>query len=122
MKRKRIKYLIESAKRTKTVDSEWISEVCYWLLRNNKTDEGTRTKVVEIIEGVEEEFRRKVELWRSEGFDYLEELWPLYERLIAVVELLAERPDREAAQRLCQTLGEIWFKAEEIAVKNLLGF
>jgi len=119
--RRKIKELIESARRNKTVDAEWISETCYLLQKSKRADEEVRAKVLATVEEVEEEFRQKAERWRSEGFDYLEELWPLYERLLAAVEPLAERPDREAAQRLCQTLREIWLKAEEIAVKNLFG-
>jgi len=121
MKRKRIEYLIESAKRTKTMDFEWTAEVCYWLLRSGKTDEGVRAKVVEIVEEVEKEFRRKVDVWRVEGFDYETELWPLYERLLAAVELLAQRPDKVAAQRLCDVLKKMKLEAEEVAIKHLFG-
>jgi len=121
MRRKRIlRYLIESAKRTKTVDFEWTAEVCYWLLRSNKTDDGVRA-IVEIVEEVEKEFKRKVDVWRAEGFDYEAELWPLYERLLAAVELLAQRPDKVAAQRLCDVLKKMKLEAEEIAVKHLFG-
>jgi len=122
MKGKRIlKRLVESAKRTKTVDFEWIAEACYWLLRSGGVDEEARAEVAKIVNEVEEEFRRRVEQWRVEGFDYLEELWTLYERLLAVAELLAERPDKIAAQRLCHTLRKIWLEAEEIAVRHLFG-
>jgi len=47
----------------------------------------------------------------------LGEVWPLHERLLAAVELLAERPDEAAARRLCDELRVV--KAEELAVKRL---
>jgi len=103
------------------VKFEWITEVCHRLLRNGRVDEEARSMAVKIIEEVEGEFRRRVEQWRAEGFDYLEELWPLYDRLLTAVELLAEKPDRAAAQRLCHTLRKMWLEAEEIAVKHLFG-
>jgi len=60
--------------------------------------------VAKIVEEVVGEFRRRVEQWRVEGFDYEGDVWPLYERLLAAVELLAQRPDEAAAQRLCDAL------------------
>jgi len=113
--------LIEAARRTKTMDFEWTAETCYWLQRGEGVDEEARAEVARIVEEVAGEFRRKVEQWRVEGFDYEGEVWPLYERLLAAVELLAERPDREAAQRLCETLRRIKVEVEEIAIKHLLG-
>jgi len=122
MKGKRVlKYLIESARRNKTVDLEWITEACRRLLRRSGADEEARSMVVKIVEEVEEEFRQRVDKWRAEGFDYLDELWPLYDRLLTAVELLVERPDKVAAQRLCHTLRKMWLEAEEIAVKHLFG-
>ena len=112
--------MIEAAKRTKTMDFEWVAEVCRLLLRSGGVDEGARREALKIVEEVVEEFRRSVDRWREEGFDY-EEVWPLYERLLAAVELLAERPDKAAAQRLCETLRAIKVEVEEIAIKHLLG-
>jgi len=113
--------LVEAARRTKTMDFEWVAEVCRLLLRSGGVDEGARSMVAEIVEEVVEEFRRKVEQRRDGGFDYEEDVWPLYERLLAAVELLAERPDEAAAQRLCDALRAIKVEVEEIAVKHLLG-
>jgi len=121
LRERELKQLIEAARRTKTMDFEWTTETCYWLQRSGGVDEEARTEVAKIVEGVVEEFRRRVGKWREEGFDYLGEVWPLYERLLAAVELLAERPDREAAQRLCETLRAIKVEVEEIAIKHLLG-
>jgi len=121
LREKKLRQLIEAARRTKTMDFEWTTEACYWLQRSGGVDEEAREKVAEIVEEVEGEFRRKVEQWRDGGFDYEGEVWPLYERLLAAVELLAERPDREAAQRLCDVLMRIKVEVEEIAIKHLLG-
>jgi len=95
--------LIEAARRMKTMDFEWTAEVCRLLLRRGGVDEEARSMVAKIVEEVVEEFRRSVGRWRDGGFDYLGEMGPLYERLLAAVELLAERA----------------VKAEELAVKRL---
>jgi len=113
--------LIEAAKRTKTMDFEWTAEACYWLQRGGGVDEEARSMAAKIVEEVEEEFRRRVEQWRAVSFDYEEDVWPLYERLLAAIELLAERPDREATQRLCDALKRIKVEVEEMAVRHLLG-
>jgi len=102
------------------MDFEWVAEVCRLFLRSGGVDEEARAEVAKIVEEVVGEFRRRVEQWRAEGFDY-EEVWPLYERLLAAVELLAERPDREATQRLCDALMRIKVEVEEIAIRHLLG-
>jgi len=115
-----LKRLIEAARRTKAMDFEWAAEACRWLLRGG-VDEEARTEVARIVEEVVGEFKRKVEQWRVEGFDYLGDVWPLYERLLAAVELLAERPDKVAAQRLCDALMRIKVEVEEVAIKHLLG-
>jgi len=121
MRLRRLRQLIEAAKRTKTMDFEWVAEACRLLLRSGGVDEEARAKVARIVEEVAGEFRRNVGKWRDGGFDYLGDVWPLYERLLAAVELLAERPDREAAQRLCDALMRIKVEVEEIAVRHLLG-
>jgi len=115
-----LKQLIEAARRTKTMDFEWTAETCRLLQKGGGVDEEARAKVTKIVEEVEGEFRRRADKWRAVGFDY-EEVWPLYERLLAAVELLAERPDKAAAQRLCDTLRAIKVEVEEIAIKHLLG-
>jgi len=119
--RGKLKELIESARRNKTVDLEWITEACYLLQKTKKINEEVRAKAVIEVERVEREFKQKVEQWRAEGFDYLEELWPLYDRLLNVIEMLSQSPDRVAAQRLCQTLKRVWLEAEEVAIKHLFG-
>jgi len=116
-----LRELVEAARRTKTMDLEWVAEVCRRLLRRGGVDEEARSAVAKVVEEVEGEFRRRVGKWRVDGFDYLEDVWPLYERLLAAVELLAERPDKEAAQRLCDALKRIKVEVEEIAVRHLLG-
>jgi len=121
LRERELKRLIEAARRTKTMDFEWTAETCYWLRRGEGVDEEARAEAARIVEEVVGEFRRRVEQWRAVGFDYEEEVWPLYERLLAAVELLAERPDREAAQRLCDALRAIKVEVEEIAVRHLLG-
>ena len=78
------------------MDFEWVAEVCRLLLRSGGVDEEARSMVAKIVEEVVGEFRRRVEQWRDGGFEY-EEVWFLYERLLAAVELLAERPDKAAA-------------------------
>jgi len=113
--------LVEAARRTKTMDFEWVAETCRRLMRRGGVDEEARAEVAKIVEEVEGEFRRRVSKWREEGFDYEGEVWLLYERLLAAVELLAERPDRVAAQRLCDVLRRIKVEVEEIAIKHLLG-
>jgi len=113
--------LVEAARRTKTMDFEWVAEAIRRLLRRSGVDEEARSMVAKIVEEVVGEFRRSVGRWRDEGFDYLGEVWSLYERLLAAVELLAERPDKAAAQRLCETLRRIKVEVEEVAVKHLLG-
>jgi len=119
MRLRRLRQLIETARRTNTMDFEWTAEVCHWLLHNGGVDKGAREKVTKSWRRWWRSFRRRVEQWRAEGFDYLEDVWPLYERLLAAVELLAQRPDRKAVRILCETLRAI--KVEEIAVKHLLG-
>jgi len=121
LRERELKRLVEAARRTKTMDFEWAAETCHWLQKGEGVDEEARAKALEIVEEVEEEFRRRVGEWREEGFDYLGDVWPLYERLLAAVELLAVRPDREAARRLCDTLMRIKVEVEEIAIKHLLG-
>jgi len=121
LRERELKRLVEATRRTKTMDFEWTEETCHWLQKGEGVDEEARAKAFEIVEEVEEEFRQRVEQWREEGFDYLEDVWPLYERLLAAVELLAERPDRAAAQRLCDALRRIKVEVEEIAIKHLLG-
>jgi len=121
LREKKLKQLIEAARWTKAMDFEWTEETCRLLQKGEGVDEEARAKALEIVEEVEEEFTRRVGEWREEGFDYLEDVWPLYERLLAAVELLAERPDREAAQRLCDALRRIKVEVEEIAIKHLLG-
>jgi len=121
LREKKLKQLIEAARRTKTMDFEWTAETCYWLIRNGGVDEEARRETLKIVEEVVEEFRRSVGKWRAEGFDYEEEVWPLYERLLAAIELLAQRPDEAAAQRLCDTLKAMKMEVEEIAIRHLLG-
>jgi len=121
LRERELKRLIDAARKTKTMDFEWTTEACYWLQRSGGVDEEARIEVAKIVEEVEGEFRRRVGKWRAEGFDYLEEVWPLYERLLAAVELLAQRPDKAAAQRLCDALRAIKVEVEEIAVRRLLG-
>jgi len=121
MRLRRLRQLVEAARRTKTMDFEWTAEVCRLLLRSGGANEEARSMVAKIVEEVVEEFRRRVEQWRAVSFDYEEEVWPLYERLLAAVKLLAERPDEAAAQRLCETLKRIKVEVEEIAIKHLLG-
>ena len=121
MREKKLRQLIEAARRTKTMDFEWTAETCYWLMHNGRVDEEARSMVVKIVEEVVGEFRQSVGRWRDGGFDYEEEVWPLYERLLAAVELLAVRPDEAAAQRLCDALMRIKVEVEEIAVRHLLG-
>jgi len=103
--KRELKRLIEAARRTKTMDFEWTAETCYWHQRGEGVDEEARTEVAKIVEEAEEEFRRRVEQWRAEGFDYLGEVWFLYERLLAAVELLAERPDKAAASGSATSCG-----------------
>jgi len=121
LRERELKRLIEAAKRTKTMDFEWVAEVCRLLLRSGGVDEGARREALKIVEEVVGEFRRSVGRWRAQGFDYEGEVWPLYERLLAAVELLAQRPDQEAAQRLCDALKRIKVEVEEIAIRHLLG-
>jgi len=121
LRERELKRLVEAARRTKTMDFEWAAETCYWLLRSGEVDKGARREALKVVEEVVGEFKRRVEQWRAVGFDYLGDVWPLYERLLAAVELLAERPDREAAQRLCDALRRIKVEVEEIAVRHLLG-
>jgi len=121
MRLRRLRQLIEAARRTKTMDFEWTAETCYWLMRNGGADEEARREALKIVEEVVGEFRRSVGRWRAVGFDYEEEVWPLYERLLAAVELLAQRPDKAAAQRLCDALRAIKAEVEEIAIRHLLG-
>jgi len=121
MRLRKLRQLIEAARLTKTMDFEWVAEVCSLLLRSGGVDEEARSMVAEIVEEVVEEFRLSVGRWRDGGFDYEGEVWPLYERLLAAVELLAQRPDKAAAQRLCDALRAIKVGVEEIAVKHLLG-
>jgi len=121
LRERELKRLIEAARRTKTMDFEWTAETCRLLQKGGGVDEEARAKVTKIVEEVEGEFRRSVGRWRAQGFDYLEDVWPLYERLLAAIELLAQRPDKAAAQRLCETLMRIKVEVEEIAIKHLLG-
>jgi len=121
LRERELKRLIEAARRTKTMDFEWVAEVCRRLLRRGGVDEEARREALKIVGEVVEEFRRRVGKWREEGFDYEGEVWPLYERLLAAVELLADRPDKAAAQRLCDALMRIKVEVEEIAIKHLLG-
>jgi len=121
LRERELKRLIDAARRTKTMDFEWTAEVCYWLLRSGGVDEEAREKVEEIVEEVEGEFRRSVGRWRDGGFDYEGEVWPMYEKLLEAVELLAQRPDRIAAQRLCDALMRMKVEVEEIVIKHLLG-
>ena len=107
MRERELKQLIEAAKRTKAMDFEWTAEVCRLLLRSGGANEEARSMVAKIVEEVVEEFRRRVEQWRAVSFDY-EEVWPLYERLLA---------DKAAVQRLCDELRAV--KAKELAVKRL---
>jgi len=46
---------------------------------------------------------KMIQLWLERGATP-SEAWDLYSRLVEAAELLARRPDREAAERLCQTL------------------
>jgi len=121
LREKKLRQLIEAAKRTKTMDFEWTAETCRLLQKGEGVDEEARAEALEIVEEVEKEFRRRVGEWRVEGFDYLEDVWPLYERLLAAVELLTQRPDQEAAQRLCDALKAMKMEVEKIAVRRLLG-
>jgi len=121
LRERELKRLIEAARRTKTMDFAWTEETCYWLQRGEGVDEEARAEVAKIVEEVAGVFRRSVGRWRAVGFDYEGEMWPLYERLLAAVELLAERPDEAAARRLCDAMKAIKVKVEEIAVKHLLG-
>jgi len=116
-----LKRLVEAARRTKNMDFEWTAEACYWLQRGEGVDEEARGEALKIVEEVEEEFRRSVGRWRAVGFDYEGEVWPMYEKLLEAVELLAQRPDRIAAQRLCDALMRMKVEVEEIAIKHLLG-
>jgi len=121
LRERELKRLIEAARRTKTMDFEWTAETCRLLQKGGGVDEEARAKVTKIVEEVEGEFRRRVGKWREEGFDYEGDVWPLYERLLAAVELLAQRPDREAAQRLCDALKAMKMEVEGIAIRHLLG-
>jgi len=52
--------LVEAAKRTKTMDFEWVAKVCRLLLRRDGVDEGARSMVAKIVEEVVEELGRRV--------------------------------------------------------------
>jgi len=121
LRKRELKRLIEAARQTKTMDFEWTAETYRLLQKGGGVDEEARSMAAKIVEEVVGEFRRRVEQWRYGGFDYEGEVWPLYERLLAAVEPLAQRPDKAAAQRLCETLRAIKVEVEEIAIKHLLG-
>jgi len=113
----RLRELVEAARRTKTMDFEWAAEACRRLLRSGGVDEGARREALKIVEEVVGSLNAKL----SSGAPWaLTTVWPLYERLLAAVELLAERPDREAAQRLCDALKAMKVELEEVAIKHLL--
>jgi len=117
----RLSYLIEAARRTRTVDFEWASELCQVLSSMRGSDAEAREAVLRILKEVEEKFSQSVEAWQREGFDYEEELWPLYRRLLDAAEVLAKRFDAEATEVFCRKLVEMKVAAEKIAVAHLFG-
>ena len=108
-----LRRLFEGAKATKYVNYEWIAEVCEHLrkLANGRVDDEVRVRVSEAPKKVREELDRRIELWAVRGVDD-GELWPIYERLIVLAELLAERPDRLAVVNLCSKAKAIAFTVE----------
>jgi len=54
LREKKLKQLIEAARRTKTMGFEWTAEACYWLQRGESVDEEARAEVARIVEEVEE--------------------------------------------------------------------
>jgi len=107
MRKKQLKALIELAKRTRSVDGEWVAKVCR-LLAEECAEERERARLVVLraVEGVERELDAKIQQWRNEWPGH-SEVWELYSRLIGAAELLMELPDRVAAARLCEALKRV---------------
>jgi len=114
VRRRRLKALIELAKRTRSVDGEWIAKVCH-LLAEECTEERERVRalVLKAAEEVERELDAKIQQWHKEWPEH-SEVWALYSRLIRAVELLMELPDRTAAVRLCDALKRVRSAVESV--------
>jgi len=101
---KQLEALIGEAKRAGAIDESWISRACFLLATGGK-DKEVRAKVLRAVRRAEGALSEKVQLWLESGVDP-SEAWTIYSRFVETVELLAYRPDRKAAERLCQAL--IW--------------
>jgi len=111
-RKRRLRALVEQAKRA-GIDDKWISRACSLLASGKGEDAEVRSKVAQIVEEVEGELKARARRWREEGLNYAE-VQSLYSRLLHAVELLIERYDREAAERLCEALTRIQAVVEAV--------